>query len=163
MSADGERTRRASARAAYRQAGHYRVCRVVPGAEGAVGDESDRVRLALGEHVAPAAAGEVELVLHGADVSDRSGAGELLEGGTKDADVPELALALQVLERADRLCAGNGWVGGVQLVEIDAIESKPAQRRLAGGRGGSWASTRSALPWQTGRWARCVRSRLWQR
>src|SRR5882724_4001394 len=67
------------------------------------------------------------------DVSDESGAGELLEGDIGDADVPDLALALQVLERADRLQAGDGRVGGVQLVEVDAVEFKPAQRRLAGG------------------------------
>ena len=111
----------------------FLVSGVVPSAEGAVGDESDLVRLALGEHVAPAVVGEVEPALHGADVSDESRAGELLEGDIGDADVPDLALALQVLERADRLQVGDGRVGGVQLVEVDAVEFKPAQRRLAGG------------------------------
>ncbi len=106
---------------------------IVPSTEGAVGDESDLVRLALGEHVAPAVVGEVESALHGADLSDRAGARELLEGDVGDADVPDLALALEVLERADRLQEGDGWVGCVQLVELDAIQFKPAQRRLAGG------------------------------
>jgi hypothetical protein len=32
-----------------------------------------------------------------------------------------------------RVCVGDGWVGGVELVEIDAIEPEPAQRCLAGG------------------------------
>jgi hypothetical protein len=55
------------------------VCRVVPGAEGAVGNESDLVQLALGEHVMPVAVGEVEAVLHGCDVGDGSGDGVTLE------------------------------------------------------------------------------------
>jgi hypothetical protein len=109
------------------------VYRVVPGAEGAVGDESYLVRLALGEHVVPVAAGEIEAVLHGCDVGDDSGDGELFGCDVGDADVPDLSLALQGVECADRLCVGDGWVGGVELVEIDAIESKPAQRCLAGG------------------------------
>jgi hypothetical protein len=106
--------------------------RVVPGAQGTVGDESGLVRLALGEHVTPVAVGEVEAVLHGCDVGDGSGDGELFGCDVGDADVPDLSLASQGVEYADRLCEGNGWVGSVQLVEIDAIESKPAQRCLAG-------------------------------
>jgi hypothetical protein len=100
------------------------VCRVVPGAKGAVGDESGLVQLALGEHVVPVAVGEVEAVLHGGDVGDGSGNGELFGGDVGDADVPDLSLASQGVERADRLCVGDGWVGGVELVEIDAIEAE---------------------------------------
>jgi hypothetical protein len=73
------------------------------------------------------------VVLHGADRGDGPGDGELLERDGGDADVPDLALALQVVERADRLCVGDGRVGGMQLVEVDAIEPEPAQRRFAGG------------------------------
>ena len=109
------------------------VCRVVPGAEGAVGDESGLVQLALGEHVVPVAVGEVEAVLHGGDVGDGSGDGELFGCDVGDADVPDLSLAAQGVEGTNRLCVGNGWVGGVELVEIDAIEAEPAQGCLAGG------------------------------
>jgi hypothetical protein len=109
------------------------VCRVVPGAEGAVRDESGLVPLALGEHVMPVAVGEVEAVLHGCDVGDGPGGGELFGCDVGDADVPDLSLASQGVECADRLCVGDGWVGGVELVEIDAIEAKSAQRRLASG------------------------------
>ena len=112
---------------------HLPVCGVDPSAKGAVGDESDLVRLALVEHVPPAAVAEVESVLHGGDVSDGSGDGELLERDIGDADVPDLALVLKIFERADRLREGDGWVGGVQLVEIDAVELEPEQRCLAGG------------------------------
>jgi hypothetical protein len=52
---------------------HLPVSCVVPSAKGAVGDESDLVRLALVEHVRPAAVAEVESVLDGADVGDGSG------------------------------------------------------------------------------------------
>jgi len=106
---------------------------VVPRAKGAVGDESDLVRLAHAEHVPPAAVAEVESVLHGADVGHGSGDGELLERDIGDADVADLALVLKILERADRLREWDRWVGGVQLVEIDAVELEPAQRCLAGG------------------------------
>jgi hypothetical protein len=108
------------------------LLRIVPGAERPVGDESDLVRLALGQHVVPVVAGEVEVVLHGADRGDGPGGGELLERDVGDADVPDLALALQVVERADRLCVGDGRVGGMQLVEVDAIEAEAAQRRFTG-------------------------------
>ena len=109
------------------------VCRVVPGAEGAVGNESGLVQLALGEHVMPVAVGEVEAVLHGCDVGDGSGDGELSGCDVGDADVPDLSLTSQGVECTDRLCVGDGWVGGVELVEIDEIEPEPAQRCLAGG------------------------------
>jgi hypothetical protein len=69
------------------------MCRVVPGAEGAVGDESDLVPLAFGEHGVPAAVGEVELVLHGCDVGDGPGDGELFGCDVGDADVPDLSFA----------------------------------------------------------------------
>jgi hypothetical protein len=55
------------------------------------------------------------------------------ERDTGEADVPDLALVLEIFKRADRLCEGDGWVRGVQLVEIDAVELEPAQRCLAGG------------------------------
>ena len=71
------------------------VCRIVPGAEGAVGDESGLVLLALGEHGRPVAVGEVEAVLHGCDVGDGSGDGELFGCDVRDADVADLSLASQ--------------------------------------------------------------------
>jgi hypothetical protein len=86
---------------------HLPVRGVDPSAKGAVGDESDLVRLALVEHVPPAAVAEVESVLHGGDVSDGSGDGELLERDIGDADVPDLALVLKIFERADRLREGD--------------------------------------------------------
>ena len=107
--------------------GEVAVCRVVPGAEGAVGDESGLVLLAFGEHVVPVAVGEVEAVLHGCDVGDGSGDGELFGCDVGDADAPDLSLASQGGECADRLCVGDGWVGGVELVEVDAIELEPAR------------------------------------
>ena len=112
----------------------------------------------------PAAVAEVESVLHGGDVSDGSGDGELLERDIADADVPDLAFVLKIFERADRLREGDGWVGGVQLVEIDAVELEPEQRCLAGGAecpGRPLGSSRSARRSPTSRWARCVRSRPW--
>jgi len=75
----------------------------VPSAKGAEGDESDLVRLALGEHVPPAVVAEIESVLDGADVGDRSGDGELFERDIGDADVADLALVLELFECADRL------------------------------------------------------------
>ena len=137
----------ACAESGRRRREHLPVCGVVPSAKGAVGDESEPVRLALVEHVPPAAVAEVESVLHGADLGDGLGNGELLECDTGDADVADLALVLKLLERADRLRERDGWVGGMQLVEIDRCDRVEAgaempRRRSEGGRGGRWASSR---------------------
>jgi hypothetical protein len=85
------------------------------------------VRLALREHGVPVVLGEIEPVLDGADRSDGPGHRDLLERDVGDADVPDLAFASEVVECADRLRKGDGRVGDVQLVEIDAIEAKPGQ------------------------------------
>src|SRR5580693_6680922 len=81
----------------------------------------------------PVAVGEVEAILHGCDVGDGSGDGKLFECDVGDADVSDLSLASQGVECTDRLCVRDGWVGGVELVEINAIEPESAQRCLAGG------------------------------
>ena len=73
---------------------------VVPGAEGAVGDESDLVPLAPGEHVVPVAAGKVEALLHRCDVGDGPGDGGLFGCDVGDADVPDLSFASGVQEIA---------------------------------------------------------------
>ena len=75
---------------------------------------------------------QFKAILHGCDVGDGSGDGELFGSDVGDADVPDLSLASQGAECADRLCVGDGRVGGVELVEIDAIEPEAAQRCLAG-------------------------------
>jgi hypothetical protein len=47
--------------------------------------------------------------------------------------MPDLSLDSQGTECADRFGIGDRWIGGVELVEIDSFESKPAQKCLAGG------------------------------
>jgi hypothetical protein len=96
-------------------------------------DEADPLIRAHVEHVLAAAVDEVEAVLDGDDVDDRAGLGELLGPDVRDADVADLALVPQLLQRADRLRVGDLRVGAVVLVEVDAVDLQPAQRALAGG------------------------------
>ena len=46
-------------------------------------------------------------------------------------------------------------------LDVTLAGAEMPRRRSGGGRGGRWASSRSALPWLTRRWGRCVRSGPW--
>ena len=52
--------------------------------------------------------------------------------GVGDADPADLALVLELLERADRLGVGHVRVGAVVLVEVDPVGAERLQRGLAG-------------------------------
>ena len=57
---------------------------------------------------------------------------ELLDADVGDADLADLALVLQLLQRPDRLLVGDVAVGDVQLVEVDPVQPQPPQRALTG-------------------------------
>jgi hypothetical protein len=88
--------------------------------------------LADREHGGGMAVAEVEAVLHGDHVDDSPRGRELLDADVGDADVADLALALQFLQRPDRLLVRDLGIGGVQLVEVDAVDPQAFQRSLAG-------------------------------
>ena len=62
----------------------------------------------------------------------RAGLFELLDIDVGYADIADLALVLEILQRPDRLLVGHLAVGGVQLIEVNSIDPEPAQRALAG-------------------------------
>ncbi len=78
------------------------------------------------------AVGEVEAVLDRDHLDDLASSLELLHGDIGDADVADLALVLELLERRDRALVGHLRVGAVLLVELDRVEPQPPERALAG-------------------------------
>ena len=112
-------------------------------------DESDARALARLEHVLRVAVGEVVAVLHRHDLDDparlrRAPSSEHV----RDADVPDLALVLQLLERADRVlvrhlqgrasAAGRGRCGRASAgagSPRSTPSAAPAARRAATGPG----------------------------
>jgi hypothetical protein len=75
--------------------------------------------------------GDVEPVLNRHDRDDPLGLAELVLGHVGDADVPDLALVLQLGERADRLGQRHLPVRPVELVQRDLLEPEPPQAALA--------------------------------
>src|SRR3954453_10947145 len=94
-------------------------------------DERDARLLARLQDAVGAAVVEVVAVLDGDDVDGGARPLELLTAHVRDADVADLALALQVAERAERLLDRHVRVDGVQLVEIDPLQAEPPQAALA--------------------------------
>ena len=102
-----------------------------PAASGAQGKKAMPELLAALEHVLRAAIGEVEAVLDGDDLDDPARRLELIDRRRWRPDVADLALVLELLQRADRLLVGDLRVGPVELVELDPLEPQAAQRALA--------------------------------
>ena len=107
---------------------------VADAAERRPGQERDpalaaEVDLALDERRREA---ERQLVLDGDDLRHAQRLLELVEVAVGEADPADLALVLELLERADGLGVGHVRVGAVVLVEVDPVGAERLQRRLAG-------------------------------
>ena len=98
--------------------------------------------LALGKHILGRAVGEIVAVLHRDDRHDALRPAQFLDADVREADVPDLALALQLGERVHKLFKRHLRVGCMQLIEIDTLQLQPSQALLAGGA----QMLRSAVP-----------------
>ena len=85
----------------------------------------------------PSSVVEVVAVLHRHDRGELLCLAELLLGDVAQADVADLALVLQVDQRADRLLERHRRVGPVELVERDLVEPQPARGCPRTPRGGA--------------------------
>ena len=93
-------------------------------------DEADAVLRAVVEERLGGAVAEAEPVLHRHDVRHLLGRLQLLDGDLGEADVPDLALVLQVLELADLVLHGDVGVDAVQLEQVDPVDLELAQAQL---------------------------------
>ena len=101
------------------------------GGEREPGQECDPGLLAEPEHVLGGAVADVVVVLDRDDRHDLLGALDLLDVDVGEADVADLALVLELGQRADRVLDRHLRVDRVQLVEVDPLELQPPQRVLA--------------------------------
>ena len=93
-------------------------------------DEPDAVRGAVAQHVVRGAVDQVVAVLHRGDVDDASGRLDLRDGDLAQADLADLALALQVGEQTELLVGGDVRVDAVELEEVERLHAEAAQAHL---------------------------------
>ena len=105
----------------------HRVGRDLAPADGRPGQKGKPVLLAEIDEIVRATVEQVVAVLYRDDLSYPPGAEQLVAVDVGDADVTDLALPLQVAQRADRLLVGHLGVGPMKLVEVDALEAQGAQ------------------------------------
>src|SRR5262249_9274217 len=79
------------------------------------------------------AVGEIVAVLHRDDRRDALRPAQFIDADVGEADVPDLALALQFGERAHSLVKRHLRIGRMQLIDIDTLQLQPSQACLAGG------------------------------
>ena len=118
----------------------------LPLAIGAQGRNASRLPRALLQHVLGRSVDDVVAVLDGDDRDDLLGALEVLESDVGQADVADLALLLELGQRADRVLDRHLRVDRVQLVEVDPLEPQPLERRLAAAARRSGRQFRSHTP-----------------
>src|SRR5262245_33334238 len=80
--------------------------------------------LTLSKHILRRAVGEIVTVLHRDDRRDALRPAQLIDADVGEADVPDLALALQFGERAHRLVKRHLRIGRMQLIDIDTLDRK---------------------------------------
>ena len=96
------------------------------------GQERQRELLADLEHRLAAAVGEAVLVLHRHDVGDRTGLGQLVDVDVGHSQLFDLAVALELDQRAERFGERHRWVDRVQLDQSEAVAAQPRQAALDG-------------------------------
>src|SRR5579872_3114065 len=101
-------------------------------AERSPGNEGDAVLLAMVEEVVPLAVSEAVAVLYGDDGDDFAGALDVFEGDVGERDVADLALGAEVGEGFHGGVEGDGGVGDVELVDVDALEAQAAETAVDG-------------------------------
>lgn len=93
----------------------------------------DALLLAQLQHVLGGAVQHVVAVLHRGDGGDLAGPGQLGRVDGVQADVPDLALPLEVQQRAQLVGHRHVRVEPVQLVEAEGVGTQTAQARFAHG------------------------------
>src|SRR5262249_60977315 len=84
--------------------------------------------LTLSKHILRRAVGEIVTVLHRDDRRDALRPAQLIDADVGEADVPDLALALQFAERAHRLVKRHLRIGRMKLIDIDIGRASLARR-----------------------------------
>src|SRR4029453_4207719 len=82
------------------------------------------------------AVGDVVPVLNGDDRSHVASLGQLPRVHVREADVADLPLLVEPGERADGFLDRHRRIYGMELVEVDSLDTQAAQAGLAGGAGG---------------------------
>lgn len=73
---------------------------------------------------------DIEDVLHGCDIDLSVPTAEVLAADLRQADVPDLPLLLESLERADLIFDGHLPVDAVQVAELQSLHAQPTKTRL---------------------------------
>ena len=105
-------------------------CGEVTGGDREPRDEGDVLGGRVVEDVLALPVGQVVEVLHADDVDDLARRLQLLDRDLGDADVADLALVLQLLERAELVGQRDLRVDAVQLEEVDPVDLQVPQREL---------------------------------
>src|SRR5262249_31737617 len=93
-------------------------------------NERDAGPFAGGEYGVRRALSDEVFVLHRDDGRDLARLVELAHRDVRHPEVSDLAGTLQLRESAHRLCERNVRVGGVELIEVDALEAKALQAAI---------------------------------
>src|SRR5262249_48540591 len=107
--------------------------RRIAASQGMPRQEGKSAFLTLSKHILRRAVGEIVTVLHRDDRRDALRPAQFIDADVGEADVPDLALALQFGERAHRLVKRHLRIGRMQLIDIDTLQLQPSQACLAGG------------------------------
>src|ERR1700722_9474363 len=61
--------------------------------------------------------------------------------------MPDLTCLLQVDERADRVLVGHGWIGRMELIDVDPVEPEALEASVQRGAQTLWIALRGPLVW----------------
>lgn len=67
------------------------------------------------------------LVLHGRDGRVAAGLFDLVDGDFGEAEVSDLAFLPEVVDGAELVGEGYGWVDAVQVVQVDAVDGEATE------------------------------------
>src|SRR5580692_5258464 len=96
-------------------------------------NEGDVIFLAIVQNIFGAAVGKAVAVLDADDGDNGLCVLNLLDADFGQADVFDLALRLEIFERAELIFRGNFGIDAMQLIEVDAVETETTQAAFASG------------------------------
>ena len=99
-------------------------------AEREPGDEADALGSAVVKQVFALAQARVEEILHADDGHDLARPLKLVDRHLRQADMADEALILHLPDDTELLVFGHLGVDAVQLPQVDALDTEPAQRHL---------------------------------
>src|SRR5260370_42534751 len=100
--------------------------------EGSPRKESDIVLLAIIDDEVRFPIGEAVAVLHGDNRHDPACPLHVLASHIRERDVTNLTLLAQFSQRFYRRLEGDGVIGSVQLIDVDAVKAQTLQTPLQG-------------------------------